>query len=126
VYNLPSIGDRLLAERKRKGMKQKHVAAKIGVTAPTLRGYESGYRNPNPDTVAKLAELYGVSIKYLITGSHSDEPTLGTEQDKELSDILDEFTRQMEGRPLSDEEKKQVLNTITEVIWQARDKSNNV
>lgn len=114
-----TLGDRLRGARERKGYTQVGAAQHIGINGKTYHGYENGVGTPSPETLAKIADLYEVSLEYLVKGYEMPK------KDPELNDILEEFKRQMEGRPLSDDEKKQVLNTITDVIWQARDKSNN-
>lgn len=42
------------------------MAEQIGVKAATFSGYERGYRVPETKTVEKLANLYGVSMDYLL------------------------------------------------------------
>ena len=53
------LGAMLLAARKRRGMKRRRVAAKIGISREELRAYERG-TTPVPAAVcARLAECYG-------------------------------------------------------------------
>lgn len=70
------IGERLRSLRKAKGWKQKFVAAQLGISAPTLSGYESNYRDPDTETVIKLAKLYETSIDFLMTGCAQDRGIL--------------------------------------------------
>lgn len=49
-------------------MTQIQAAAKVGISNGTLSGYERNYREPDMRTLRRLAELYGVSIDYLLTG----------------------------------------------------------
>lgn len=49
-------------------MTQIEAAAKVGISNGTLSGYERNYREPDMRTLRRLAELYGVSIDYLLTG----------------------------------------------------------
>ncbi|MCL6592703.1 MAG: helix-turn-helix domain-containing protein, partial [Alicyclobacillus sp.] len=55
-------------ERIKHGWTQDEVADKIGVARSTYSNYENGHREPDLNTIQKLAELYGVSIDYLLTG----------------------------------------------------------
>lgn len=62
---------RLEKLRERKKLTQDDVAKKIGVARPTYANYERGEREPNRETLAKLADLFDVSIDYLVTGNNS-------------------------------------------------------
>lgn len=48
-----------------RGMTQKELADKLGVSAQTLNGYESGKRNLGPKMLPALADALGVSAAYL-------------------------------------------------------------
>lgn len=48
-----------------RGMTQKELADKLGVSAQTLNCYESGQRNPGPKLLPALAGALGVSAAYL-------------------------------------------------------------
>ncbi len=61
-----SLGKRLKTEREKKHWSQKFVAKKIGITNTVLSNYERDYRDPDTDTLKKLADLYGVSIDFLL------------------------------------------------------------
>ncbi|MFA5378727.1 MAG: helix-turn-helix transcriptional regulator [Dehalococcoidia bacterium] len=47
------------------GMFQSTVALRIGVATQTVRDWEAGSRNPNPDNFAALAHFMGVDIQAL-------------------------------------------------------------
>ena len=48
------------------GYTQDYVAAAIGVVRQTYSHYESGRRSPGPDTLYKLAGVYGISVDDLM------------------------------------------------------------
>lgn len=52
--------------RINRGLSQKEVAEKLGVAKSTYSMYESGYREPNLETILKIAGTYGVSTDYLM------------------------------------------------------------
>lgn len=67
------VGDRLRRVRLEKGLKASAVcvyASKCGVRLdePMLSRFENGYALPNGKTLAKIAEIYGVTPEYLLTG----------------------------------------------------------
>lgn len=45
---------------------QKQLGEIIGYGATTVANYESGYRQPDVETLKKIAEHYGVSITELL------------------------------------------------------------
>jgi transcriptional regulator with XRE-family HTH domain len=59
------LGSRLKEARERRNLKQNRVAKIIGIHNSTLAKYESDTRDPDTDTLTKLAELYDVSIDWL-------------------------------------------------------------
>lgn len=59
------MGKRLRLLREKSGLSQKFVAEQIGVKNNTLSGYESGNREPDSETLTKLADYYEVSTDYL-------------------------------------------------------------
>lgn len=63
--------NRLKILRNELGLKQKDVARKIGINEREYGHYETGYRNPKIGTLIKIADLFDVSVDYLI--GRSDE-----------------------------------------------------
>lgn len=61
-----SLGKKLKSEREKRRWSQKYVAEKIGITNTVLSNYERDYRDPDTETLKKLAELYEVSTDYLL------------------------------------------------------------
>ena len=67
------FNENLRAARDRKNMTQKDVADNIGVAKSTYSLYESGNREPNVQTIKKLADLLNVSADDLL--GLNQEPT---------------------------------------------------
>lgn len=61
-----TLGDRLKKARSIKGLTQEDVARIIGVKSQTVSGYENNYRQPDADTLKRLADIYSVSTDYLL------------------------------------------------------------
>ena len=57
---------RLKAAREKAGYTQEKVAEILGINQSTCTGYETGYRKPSIDILMKLADLYNVSIDWLV------------------------------------------------------------
>lgn len=60
------LGARLKKEREKRNWSQIYVSKKIGITNAVLSNYERGQRDPDTETLAKLAKLYEVSTDYLL------------------------------------------------------------
>lgn len=60
------FNDRLRELRKEHNLLQKDIAEKIGVSRDSITKYESGDREPTLDNIIKMAEIFDVSIDYLI------------------------------------------------------------
>ncbi len=60
------IGIRINTLLADKGMKQKDLAKKLGVTDNTISYYASGERTPNLEQVIKISEIFNVSADYIL------------------------------------------------------------
>ncbi|MCL6600286.1 MAG: helix-turn-helix domain-containing protein [Alicyclobacillus macrosporangiidus] len=65
------IGDRLSSLRNKTKWTQEDVAKRLGIARTTYAMYEQGRREPDAETLSKLAELYDVTVDYLL-GRTSD------------------------------------------------------
>lgn len=57
---------RLKELREEKGLYQKTLSEKLSISRSTITSYESGKRNPDIFTLIKIADLFNVSIDYLL------------------------------------------------------------
>lgn len=70
--------------RKAKGMTQDEIAALIGLSRQAYASYETGFRDPDTATLAKLARILDVTTDYLVGNSEALKqkdrfiPLLGT------------------------------------------------
>lgn len=60
------LGERLKKLRKEKKITQEELGNKINVTKVSISGYENGIRNPDTDTLQKIADFFGVTTDYLL------------------------------------------------------------
>jgi transcriptional regulator with XRE-family HTH domain len=60
--NPVELGDRVRAKRRSEGLSIRELAAKIGVSAPTLSRVENGRHLPERENLLKIARWTGVSI----------------------------------------------------------------
>lgn len=62
------LSERLTALRKGKGYSQARLARELNLSPSTVGMYEQGRRVPDLGTLITLAQLYRISLDYLITG----------------------------------------------------------
>lgn len=111
-----NTGDRIALLRESLGWTQEELALKLGITRAALSHYEKNRRNPDFDTMTELANLFDVSIDYLVgrTSAVNGSPTKEIEQfadQLELSDdeLLKKFQLSIDGRPLTSEETRRFI-----------------
>jgi len=61
-------GERLVLVAKQKGISQKELAKKLGVSASTVSDWANGKTEPKGPNLIKAAEIIGVSVDYLAGG----------------------------------------------------------
>ncbi len=62
------LGARIAALRRQAGQSQAELARNLGVSASAVGMYEQGRREPSGAILVALAEYFGVSTDYLLTG----------------------------------------------------------
>ena len=66
------FSERLRFLRETSGLSQIELAKKIGVAASTYRNYENTSREPNYDTLVKIASVLEVSTDFLLGAQQSE------------------------------------------------------
>ena len=61
-----SIGNRLYQYRRKSGLSQEELAAKIGVSRQAVSKWENGTSDPSTSNLFALAKLYGISVEELL------------------------------------------------------------
>lgn len=71
------LARRLLAVlRMKKGLTQAEVAAALGVSSVVFSRYETGKRQPSIDTLIQMADIFGVTVDYLLGRQDIEDSTL--------------------------------------------------
>jgi transcriptional regulator with XRE-family HTH domain len=73
--------------RLKKGIKAVDLAKALNVSKQTISNWEHGKRNPDIDTLIKLADLYEVSLDYLVGRKDSNDINNDTDLLTVLSNI---------------------------------------
>lgn len=86
----------LKAARQKAGLKQKDLADQLNLSPKTISNYEAGTRDPDLNTLIKLAHILNVTIDYLVgleqkTLVEQIQERVGDLQREELIDFLNEY-----------------------------------
>ena len=112
-----TVGNVIKKYRKKKGMTQEQMAARLGVTAPAVNKWEKGGTLPDVALLAPIARLLGIttdellSFKDDLTDEEIDQYLSGLQKDLESKDFHDVF--------LSVKEKIEEYPNCEKLIWQA-------
>jgi len=111
-----NIGNRLAFLRDQRGLTQEELAASLGISRAALSHYEKSRREPDTETLGKIADLFQVSIDYLVGRTSQPQTTLDPEirqfaDELELSDeqILENFSLTIDGRKLTADEARRFI-----------------
>ena len=115
------IFEKLLKER---GITAYRVSKETGVTTATLTSWKQGKYTPKTANMQKIADYFGVSLSYLMTGKEEDEqtpqePQLKPKDKKDIEEILastEELLQQdglmFDGDPASPEAVASILSAM--------------
>lgn len=100
--------------RKSKGIKQKELAAKLGIAANTLSQYETGNREPDLETIKKIALVLEVTVDELLDAK-TKAPTLTKKDERDIERRLSAMIADLngptdglmfDGEPIDDETRQ--------------------
>lgn len=80
------------------GITPYRVCKETGITTATVSNWKAGRYTPKADKMQKIADYFGVSVKYLMTGneeSEKQEPALCARDEKDISKDLDNIMRKL-------------------------------
>ncbi|MEC1543101.1 helix-turn-helix domain-containing protein [Bacillus halotolerans] len=105
---MENITGKILTElREKKGWSKSLVAKKLGIkTMSTYANWEYGLRKPDGEMLVKIAELYGVTTDYILTGKKPNDFN---------NDLFDDPDLQIafkEASDFSEESRKQAIDFI--------------
>lgn len=74
--------------RESRNMSQKFVALSVGVSPPMVSQWEKGIKEPSKETLIKLADLFHVTIDYLLDHETSTTENKLSEDENNLLSIF--------------------------------------
>ena len=105
--------------RDERGWTQEQTSLSLGISRAALSHYEKNRREPDTDTLAKFADLYHVSIDYLVGRTNNPQAVLDADVREFVSslelaneEVLDKFALSIDGKKLSAEEAKRFIAFI--------------
>lgn len=100
------------------GVTSYKLSKEIGITQTTLSNWKSGRSTPNVQNLQKIADYFGVTVDYLMTGVENPESkksTLTPKDERDISRRLEQTLEDLEngqealmfdGEPMDDETKE--------------------
>jgi transcriptional regulator with XRE-family HTH domain len=106
---MSELGKRIQELRKQIGLTQAQLIVKIEISHTQLTRYESKNIQPPADVLQRLANVFDVSIDYLVNGNKSDK----VEQTLKDAELIKQF-KQLDKMP--EDEKKSILKVLNALI----------
>jgi transcriptional regulator with XRE-family HTH domain len=113
------IGNRISKLRDDRGWTQEQTAGMLGISRAALSHYEKNRREPDTVTLSKFADLFKVSVDYLVGRTNSPHQTLDEpirnfvdqvdQVDLSADDILTKYKLMIDGLSLSEEEARRFI-----------------
>ena len=88
-----TIGKRIAALRREKGLKQDELAEKLGVSAQAVSKWENDQTCPDISLLPLLAKTLGVSVDELLSGKQESAPIVQVLPQNQRKDIKDMVLR---------------------------------
>jgi HTH-type transcriptional regulator, competence development regulator len=121
------LGENIAKLRKEKGLSQYELADRLGFSRGKLSNYEQGSRQPDYDTLKKIADYFEVTIDHL----------LGREEVKTKEDSLEEVNKLVKEygieqfgffdiekwKDLSQEDIEEIKKHFEYVVFQAKQRN---
>ena len=87
TFEAMNLGENIKLIRKKRGLQQKQVALEVSMDQSNYNKIENGKREPSVAVLKQLAELFGVSVDYLIE-PNKDLPKEVVIEDKTTNEQL--------------------------------------
>jgi transcriptional regulator with XRE-family HTH domain len=107
-----AIGDRILALRKQQGWSQSQLAKKIGTSGPIVGRYERNEMVPSVEVAKKLADIFDVTLDYLVDETGKAANIKDRTMLKRLMDI----------EALDSEDKNTIVHVLDSLLRDAKAK----
>lgn len=113
------------------------VCKETGLTTATISNWKAGRYTPKADKLQKIADYFGVTIEYLMSGENSSEDpssTLTARDERDIEKILENTRNQLlnqeglmfDGKPASPEAIDSILSAMRVGMEMAKEKNKQL
>ena len=88
-----TLGKRLAALRREKGLKQDELSEILGVSPQAISKWENDQTCPDISLLPTIAKTFGISVDELLSGKKEEAPTVRIVPENERKDIKDMLLR---------------------------------
>lgn len=116
---MATLGDRLRRARDRKGLKQKEVNERTGISDKSLSRYENNASEPDAESLVKLSNLYEVSLDWLLgkeIKKRSANALPESEIERIVSEIEVEENVKLRDNPIAHQAVRNALELIAKAL----------
>jgi transcriptional regulator with XRE-family HTH domain len=114
------LGQRLKQLRKQRGLSQQEVANRLKINRVTYSQYEVNRRQPDYETLNKIADFYQVSLDYLVGRTDDPQGTVDHKNFKVTTDIIEFLEKSNDlhvgGQKLSEKQRKILIDFMKSVV----------
>lgn len=114
------LGDNLRNLRHEKKLTQQEVANFLKVKRVTYTQYELNKREPDNETLQRLATFFSVTPNDLLSVT---PPPKEEKKPKDLEKFLDNQEIMFDGVPLTEDDKAKIRKSLEIIFWDAREKN---
>jgi len=114
--DMMNIGNRIAFLRDQRGLTQEELATSLGISRAALSHYEKNRREPDTETLSKVADLFQVSLDYLAgrttqltTTLDNDVRQFSDELELSNNELFEKFALTIDGRKLTPAEAKRFI-----------------
>lgn len=104
--------DRLKKLRKEFNLTQKELGEKVNLAESTISHYENKIRTPDSAKLEEFANLFDVSVDYLLCRTNSRKEIISDPTDAELEEFIQKSNVKFNGAPLDEDDKEDILNFL--------------
>ncbi len=84
-----TTGEKIVYLRKKKGITQEELATKLNVSRQSISKWEGDYIIPEVDSLINIANIFGVTLDYLVNHNNHDDKIDGDKKNREFFKMMD-------------------------------------
>ena len=108
--------DNFLKLCQQRGISVYKATKDMGIGQATATRWKQGTATPKADTLQKIADYFGVTTDYLLTGETKKSPASALTEDEELNELLEELKNNPGKRLLFSKTKNATKEDIEKIV----------